>query len=165
MWAKINPFLVYVSVPVLGGYILPASSPQFHPHPRDKHRGAFWLFFLKIFIFFLFLPKAPPVHSCALFFQLWVFPVMACGTLPQHGLMSGTMSAPRIQTGETLGRCSGARQLNHSATGPAPQINILNIQCASFETHLYSYHIKFLSNFFPHIEDYYMYYSEPPFLK
>ena len=39
---------------------------------------------------------------------------------PQHGLMSGAMSSPRIQTGETLGRRSGAHELNHSATGPAP---------------------------------------------
>uniref|UniRef100_A0A9L0JLB2 Prostaglandin E synthase 3 n=1 Tax=Equus asinus TaxID=9793 RepID=A0A9L0JLB2_EQUAS len=51
---------------------------------------------------------------------LWVLPVVACETLPQHGLTSGAMSAPRIQTGETLGRCSRARELNHSATGPAP---------------------------------------------
>ena len=31
------------------------------------------------------------------------------------------MSAPRIGTGETLGRRSGARELNHSAMGPAPR--------------------------------------------
>ena len=42
--------------------------------------------------------------------------------LPQHGLMSGAMSAPRIRTGETLGRGGGSRELNHSATGPVPVI-------------------------------------------
>ena len=39
---------------------------------------------------------------------------------PQQGLMSGAMSAPRIRTGETLGRRSEAPELNHSATRPAP---------------------------------------------
>ena len=41
------------------------------------------------------------------------------GTQPQHGLTSGAMSAPRIQTGETLERLSGAREFNHWAMGPA----------------------------------------------
>ena len=40
--------------------------------------------------------------------------------LPQHGLMSGAMSIPRIRTGETLGRRSGAHELNHSAAGLTP---------------------------------------------
>ena len=39
---------------------------------------------------------------------------------PQHGLMSGAMSVPRIRTSETLGHQSQARELNHSAPGPAP---------------------------------------------
>ena len=39
---------------------------------------------------------------------------------PQHGLMSGAMAMPRIQTDETLGRQSGAGKLNHSAMGVAP---------------------------------------------
>ena len=39
--------------------------------------------------------------------------------LPQHGLMSGAMSAPRIWTSETLGRQNREWELNHSATGPA----------------------------------------------
>ena len=30
------------------------------------------------------------------------------------------MSVPRIRTGETLGRCSGARELNYWAVGLAP---------------------------------------------
>ena len=46
---------------------------------------------------------------------------MACGTLPQRGLMCGAMSAPRMRTGETLGCQSGACELNHWATGPAPR--------------------------------------------
>ena len=36
--------------------------------------------------------------------------------LPQNGLMSGAMYAPRIRTSETPGRQSGAHKLNHSAT-------------------------------------------------
>lgn len=40
--------------------------------------------------------------------------------------MSGTMSAPGIQTRETLGCRSGARELNHLATGPAPNSIIFN---------------------------------------
>ena len=74
------------------------------------------LFFFKDFIF-PFSPQSPLVHSVC--FQLWVLLVVACGTPPQHGLMSGAMSAPRIRTGETLGRCSGACKLNHWAMGPA----------------------------------------------
>ncbi|XP_070345295.1 anoctamin-7 isoform X7 [Equus asinus] len=35
---------------------------------------------------------------------LWVLLVVACGTLPQCGLMSSAMSAPRIRTNETPGR-------------------------------------------------------------
>ena len=34
--------------------------------------------------------------------------------------MRGTMSAPRIQTNETLDLWGRARKLNHLATGPAP---------------------------------------------
>ena len=37
--------------------------------------------------------------------------------LPQHGLMSCARSVPRIQTGKTLGRWSGAWELNHSVRG------------------------------------------------
>ena len=37
-----------------------------------------------------------------------------------YHLMSGARSAPRIQTGETLGCRSRARKPNHSATRPAP---------------------------------------------
>ena len=38
----------------------------------------------------------------------------------QRGLTSGAMSAPRIRTGETLGRRNGAFELNYLATGSAP---------------------------------------------
>ncbi|XP_046524453.1 bifunctional peptidase and arginyl-hydroxylase JMJD5 isoform X4 [Equus quagga] len=55
--------------------------------------------------------------------ELQVLLVAGCGTPPQRSLMSGAMSAPRIRT---LGRCSGARELNHSATEPAPSFHILN---------------------------------------
>ena len=39
---------------------------------------------------------------------------------PQHGLMSGARSVPRIRTSETLGHQNGVCELNHSATGLAP---------------------------------------------
>ena len=45
---------------------------------------------------------------------------MAHGTPPQHGLMSGAMSTPRIRTSETLGRHRGAGELNHLAVGQPP---------------------------------------------
>ena len=45
--------------------------------------------------------------------------VVLCGTLPQRCLMSGAGSAPRIQTSETPGCQSRARELNHSARGLA----------------------------------------------
>ena len=51
---------------------------------------------------------------------MWVLLVVACGMPPQHGLLSGAMSAPRIRTGETLGSRSGVRELNRWATGLAP---------------------------------------------
>ena len=45
---------------------------------------------------------------------------MLCGTQPQHGLMSGAMSTPRIQTSEIPAPQSRVHELNHSATGLAP---------------------------------------------
>ena len=74
-------------------------------------------FFFKI-LFFLFLPKSPGT-------QLWVLLVVACGMAPQHGLMCGAMSVPRIQTGKTLGCRSRGCELNHSATGRAPIMALL----------------------------------------
>ena len=52
-----------------------------------------FFFFLR-FYFFLFLPKAP--QYIVVYSSLWVLLVAACGTLPQRGLMSSAMSAPRI---------------------------------------------------------------------
>uniref|UniRef100_A0A9L0JW88 Transmembrane protein 170B n=1 Tax=Equus asinus TaxID=9793 RepID=A0A9L0JW88_EQUAS len=40
----------------------------------------------------------------------WVLLVVACGTLPQRGLMSSAMSAPRIRTNETRGRLQRSMQ-------------------------------------------------------
>ena len=79
-------------------------------------------FRFKDFIF-PFSPKAP--QYIVMYFQLWVLLVVACRMLPQHGLMSGAMSAPRIRTHESLGRWSRGRELNHSATGPAPSYPLL----------------------------------------
>ena len=68
----------------------------------DKFFGfSFFCLFFKEFIFFLFLPKAP--WYIVVCFSLWVLLVVACGTLPQRGLMSSAMSAPRIRTNKTLG--------------------------------------------------------------
>ena len=46
----------------------------------------------------------------------------------QHGLMSGAMSMPRIQTSETVGRQSGAHEFNHLASGPAPGVASFNFR-------------------------------------
>ena len=62
----------------------------------------FYVFFFLRFYFFPFSPQSPQVHSC-IFFVVGLL-VVACGTLPQRGLMSSAMSAPRIRTNETLGR-------------------------------------------------------------
>ena len=64
------------------------------------------------------MPKA--LLYIVVYFQLWVLLVVACGTPPHHGLMSGAVSTPRFWTNETLGRQRGAHELNHSAMGPAP---------------------------------------------
>ena len=53
------------------------------------------------FAFSLQSPKAP--RYIVAYSSLWVLPVVACGTLPQRGLMSSATFAPRIQTNETLG--------------------------------------------------------------
>ena len=60
------------------------------------------VFFLKILFFFpFFSPK--PLWYIVVYSSLWVLLVVVCGTLPQRGLMSSAMSAPRIRTNETLG--------------------------------------------------------------
>ena len=59
---------------------------------------------------------------------------MACGMPPQHGLMSGAMSAPRISTHKTLGCRSRAHKLNRSATGPAPGTYIFVRSMPAFST-------------------------------
>ena len=59
--------------------------------------------FFKDFIFFslfFFSPRDP--QYIVVYSSLWVLLVVACGTLPQRGLMSSAMSAPRIRTNETL---------------------------------------------------------------
>ena len=68
---------------------------------RTLERADCFFFFFKILLFFLFLPKAP--RYIVVYSSLWVLLVVAYGMLPQRGLMSGAMSAPRIRTDETLG--------------------------------------------------------------
>uniref|UniRef100_A0A9L0TL24 Coiled-coil domain containing 126 n=2 Tax=Equus TaxID=9789 RepID=A0A9L0TL24_HORSE len=52
--------------------------------------------------------------------QRLVLLVVLCGTPPQHGLMSGATSTPRIRNSEALGCRSRTHELNHLAMGPAP---------------------------------------------
>ena len=52
--------------------------------------------------------------------------------LPQRGLMSSAMSAPRIPTGESLCRRSGAHELNQWTTGPAPHFWVSNYNARFF---------------------------------
>ena len=74
-------------------------------------------FFLKDFIF-PFSPQSPPVHSCAF---LVVGP-SSCGMWEAVSAWPVEWCHVRAQdpNWETLGRRSGAHELNHSATGPAP---------------------------------------------
>ena len=67
---------------------------------HEIHCQESYFFFFKI-LFFLFLPKAP--RYIVVYSSLWVLLVVACGTLPQRGLMNSAMSAPRVRTNETLG--------------------------------------------------------------
>ena len=46
------------------------------------------------------------------------------GCLPQHGLPSGAMSAPRIPTGEPRAAKKQKNKLNRCATGLAPEWGI-----------------------------------------
>ena len=55
----------------------------------QPHWALIFFFFSPKILFFLFLPKAP--WYIVVYFQLWVLLVVACGMLPQHGLMSGAM--------------------------------------------------------------------------
>ena len=57
-------------------------------------------FFLKILFFSFFSPKPP--GYIVVYSQLWVLLVVACGMLPQRGLISAAMSVPRIRTSKTL---------------------------------------------------------------
>ena len=50
-----------------------------------------------------------------------VFLYFICGTLPQHGLMSGVQVHAQGQNQQTLSHQSRAHKLNHYATGPAPK--------------------------------------------
>ncbi|XP_070101762.1 heterogeneous nuclear ribonucleoprotein A/B-like isoform X1 [Equus caballus] len=45
-----------------------------------------------------------PPWYIVVYSSLWVLLVVACGMLPQRGLTSSAMSAPRIRSNETLGR-------------------------------------------------------------
>ena len=83
---------------------------DWNPEKSSLHRTAFFKDF-----FFPFSPQSPLVHTCI--FLVMGPLVVACGTPPQHGLMSGAMSTPRIQTSEPQGHPSAVRKLNHSAMG------------------------------------------------
>ena len=78
-----------------------------HP-PRRLHSKFYWSFEDFIFCLSFFSPKPP--RYIVVYSSLWVLLVVACGTLPQRGLMSSAMSAPRIRTNETLGRLQRSAQ-------------------------------------------------------
>ena len=79
-----------------------------------------WGFF-KDFIFFLFLPKTP--WYVVVYSSLWVLLVVACGSLPQRGLMSSAMSAPRIRTNDTLGRLQWSARTQPLSHGASPLVS------------------------------------------
>ena len=66
----------------------------YKPAPAQCCIAFFLSFFFKDFICFLFSPQSP--GYIVVYSSLWVLLVVACGTLPQCGLMSSAMSAPRI---------------------------------------------------------------------
>ena len=105
------------------------------------------LFFIFIFIFlkillFLFLPKAP--RYIVVYFQLWILLVVACGTPPECGLISGAMLVPRIRTGETLGHRIEHANLTTRPPG-RPPIEALSMNEIRSKMHLSS-QIKFSLN-------------------
>ena len=74
-------------------------------------------FFLKILLFFFFLPKAP--QYIVVYSSLWVLPAVACGMPPQRGSMSSARYVPRIRTNETLGclqQSARTQPLGHGAS-------------------------------------------------
>ena len=58
------------------------------------------------------------------------------------------MSAPRIQTGETLGRCSRAYELNHLTMGPAPPSELLRLSFEFIMVLSLFYLVKLFQNYF-----------------
>ena len=105
--------------PILQSQVTNVPQSNLPPHPikAPLHFISYSFFFLKI-LFFPFLPKIP--WYLVVYFQLWVLLVVACGTPPQHGLMSSATSAPRIRTSETLGRQSRVRNLTTWPRGQPP---------------------------------------------
>ena len=94
-----------------------------------------YFIFFPLFLFCALSPPKPPWYI-VVYFQLWVLLVVACGARPQRGLMSGAMSAPRTQTSETLDHRSRARELNHSASGPAPHFIVIAPMWNIFMKHI-----------------------------
>ena len=91
-----------------------------HSFHCTHHCLAHRVFFFSFFFFCFFPPD--PLSTWLYISQLWVLLVVACRTLPPHGLPRGTMSLPRTQMGEILGHGSRACEPNHSATGWLPHI-------------------------------------------
>ena len=87
----------------------------------DLKAGKLSLFF-KRFYCFLFLPKAP--RYIVVYSSLWVLLVVACGVLPQRGLMSSAMSAPRIRTNKTLGRLKPSEGTQPLGPGASPSFSL-----------------------------------------
>ena len=83
-------------------YVVPAGKERENMEGQKQYFFFFFFRFYFIYLFFfLFPPKAP--RYIVVYSSLWVLPVVACGTLPQRGLMSSAMSVPRIRTKENTG--------------------------------------------------------------
>src|SRR3712207_3922322 len=92
-------------------------------------------FFLKILFLSFFSPKAP--QYIVVYSSLCVHLVVACGTLPQRGLTSSAMSAPRIRTNETLGYLQRSARTQPLGHGASPQHGFLNMSgCLFFYVYL-----------------------------
>ena len=109
----------------------------------DVNFKMFWgyIYILGFFVLFCFLQIGTWTNICCQSFFFLLLPKAPTSTLRYTVLYSSceclwwcyvrrhlsAMSAPRTRTSETLGCWSGARKLNHSATGPAPRDIFLKI--------------------------------------
>ena len=83
----------------------------------QSHVSVFFVFFLR-FYFFPFSPQSPPVHSCTFI----VVGSSSCGMWDAASAWPDEQwpcPHPGFEPTKHWAACSGACELNHSATGPA----------------------------------------------